>query len=375
MKKLLLFGVFLCVQARLIGMFEECDIIARFNESMRIKAISGNRSNDDGTINYHNFYALCRAGALDDVKFAINARPDIDINHQEKEDGEAALLHAASTGNWSVVWYLLEACGANKMAKDAKGKSLLSYALHLTLRRDDSFQKLLDIYSPEQLHELCKTERGCPAVHFLKKKIKEVLVGKRDLESNIQDVLFDNTALYHACMDNCIHYILQLLEHGAQLEKKEGGIGKSPYLSLNTVGRFVVRERLNVGLCGAYNIPAKLMETFFENIGNTLNIDIMHLIKKSYIEQKIAEGPCLSTPFARMWKFECDSACKIAKIEEEDEAKRFTALLVLPQTTLTEINIALAKEEFNAAKPSHAAFEWGEEGRFIDQGIYEKFII
>ena len=302
------------------------------------------------TIDYDQFFELCRIGQESAIKDFIKQNPTININYQNNH-GTTPLLHAATWGNWNIVWYLLKYCNENKMMKDNYGQTLFSKAVYNW--SSVHFKKLLKIYSFNEINELCKTiclqrEIDNPAkfsLEFVNTEILNALNNKKNLNEQDNDGI---TILHLACVSGKVSLIIELLKHGADLDIKDN-LKQSCYdhlytkrMSRERAPWFVVREAFNNGSC----IPTALMNKVFKKIGNNYNRDISHYIKQLYVEH-IAQD-IFELPKARIWKYVCEKACEkggfVKQNEKVDEKRCLATIMLLPQKKLTEINIQLALE-------------------------------
>ncbi len=294
-------------------------------------------------INYVHFFEWCKEGNVEAVEKFIQQNPTLDINYQTKDHGTTALLHAATRYEWDVVWYLLQ-CGADKMIKDNYDQSLFLKSLCKTHMK--AFEKLLLLYSHEEINALCKSmplKRDCNNEIYINAHVQDVLDGKKELESKNH---LGDTALALACIHSQVPIIVKLLNRGANLGSKDCGF--TPYRYLNSSERkhylFAVREALNDGPC----IPVEELSAVLDD---AVGADCARLIKQRYVEETFKEIDFFEMAQARIWKYVCADACKVAKIErldkitnQPDEKRGLAALLLLPQKTLTEVNIQLALE-------------------------------
>ncbi len=298
-------------------------------------------------INYGHFFELCKKGNVEAIKQFIQQNPSLDINYQTKDYGTTALLHAATWHKWDVVWYLLQS-GADKMIRDNYDESLLLKSLSVEYVKE--FKKILFLYSYEEINALCKSvpfnRDDSNSIVRIGYHAKSVLDGKKELESKWGGY----TALHLSCIFYRVPVIVELLNRGANLESKHGkGTGPfTPYFFLNLSDTklylFAVREALNDGPC----MPVALLSAVLDD---RVGAVCARQIKQFYVEEVCKKIDFFETAQARIWKYVCADACKVAKIErldkitnQPDEKRGLAALLLLPQKTLTEVNIQLALE-------------------------------
>ena len=293
-------------------------------------------------INGKRFFEVCKLGVIAAQEF-IQRHPAIDINYQN-EHGTTIALCIASCSTQRVIDYLLQECWQkiDKMHTDKHGQTLLSQAVNSTT--SCFFKKILSLYSWNEINSLCgkmclgRNLNGEP-MQEVYSLITDVLEGKKELEYQNSN---GYTALCLACLGKQVPFIIQLLEHGANLNTGNN-YGETPYdyLSKNFLNNkaplFAVRE--------AFNREQWLSAALICEVSDNVEVeDVAHYIKQLYVEIKYGKKP-FESPKARIWQPVCVDACKAMGITEKDEKRCLVSILMAPQDMLTKANIALALQD------------------------------
>src|SRR5690606_23190257 len=184
-----------------------------------------------------------------------------------------------------------------------------------------------------QITALCKTMPLRRGIDY--KMVMPVNQSYQDIVSRSLDSANNvgQTALHIACIRSYTTAIIALLKQGASLDIKDEW-NNTPYSCLNDCFKikslFVVREAFNNGSC----MPAAFICNVLEE---NVNPDVAYFIKQLYVKEVWEDQ--LKTPEARLWKPVCVQACKIGGMQETDEKRCLTRILLLPQEEKTKLNI------------------------------------
>jgi hypothetical protein len=174
----------------------------------------------------------------------LSKNPNFTVEYHDEATKTTPAIHAASQHKWSIVYALLQESKANKMAKDTRGQSLFSKAVH-----SDQLDWIIPFYTYQEINALCKTMPLCRNVNFtllqsVEESTKSALQGKLPLET-----LVSYKTVLHECIDKeHVPYIVQLLKQGASLYTMSKWTG-TPYSQLikKPAIIFVLREAFNNG--------------------------------------------------------------------------------------------------------------------------------